>query len=553
MLRMLGIALLWTGLLLIPTGCNLYYDVDDLERPDAGPGNGGGGDVCDPESDEMLCEGSEVDCGPETFTDSCGDERTISCNTCDSGFECLAGICECASPSSAELCSEHHSEACGSLSITDRCDDERTVQCGGCDEDQFCDFDDNRCRDCEVDCDGLCGMVPDGCGGFVDCSASGGVTCEATESCVDFTCQDGDCPGLLESCDAGECGSRPDGCGGIVECDVICAENEVCQQNQCLCVPESDSQLCDDLPEVECGAILATDSCGDEREVECGTCPSGLFCTEDNLCGQDPSLCEGLDLSTNFEHCGVCGNACAIDEVCVDGECETLDCVADQGTLEGTCDPVTPSGCNFDTQRCGVRVENASDPWYFLTTCSTMQPGHALSTPKGESCSGTPDCEQELICLAFEASDPRGTVCMEPCFREDVTSCGADEVCVGQPDSEDVLGLGSVGFCAPTCSPFTPGSCGGGERCVADPGYPSRTCSARFRCMINNTPAGKVAGSPCDRNDLFSDGCPPELTCFPAGEDGADVCVRPCTGSCPGGGACVNGEYPWQAMRYCEF
>ena len=61
-------------------------------------------------------------------------------------------------------------------------------------------------------------------------------------------------------------------------------------------------------------------------------------------------------------------------------------------------------------------------------------------------------------------------------------------------------------------------------------------------------------GSSCDRNLLVNDGCPPELTCFPAGAEGGDVCVRPCaTGSCPGGTACLNGEEPWQAFRYCAF
>ena len=64
--------------------------------------------------------------------------------------------------------------------------------------------------DCKSDCgtccttrtcpDGLCGKVPDGCGGIIDCPC---------------TCVHQECP-------AGACGKYPDGCGGELDCGPCC-------------------------------------------------------------------------------------------------------------------------------------------------------------------------------------------------------------------------------------------------------------------------------------------------------------------------------------------
>jgi hypothetical protein len=75
-----------------------------------------------------------------------------------------------------------------------------------------------------------CGIIPDGCGGTVDC---GGAPCESPQ-----TCGGGGTPNQcgcspLKACSAGQsCGSVPDGCGGMVSCGT-CEAGQTCESNRC--------------------------------------------------------------------------------------------------------------------------------------------------------------------------------------------------------------------------------------------------------------------------------------------------------------------------------
>ena len=63
-------------------------------------------------------------------------------------------------------------------------------------------------------------------------------------------------------------------------------------------------------------------------------CPKNM-----ELCGK-----ECVDLKTNVNHCGACGNSCSVGVPCVDGECKINECRTGQIICNGVCvDPLTSS------------------------------------------------------------------------------------------------------------------------------------------------------------------------------------------------------------------
>ena len=563
----LGIALL--------AGCNLYFDVDTVDQPwpiqegdtdvdtnanqpdpDVGPDVGGeDADTGDcpplsPSEIQAACDEANLQCGDFSVVDECGESVDVSCGECPDTDQCISGICQCIDESNTEFCAaqgDNFDVACGLISASGQCGEERTVDCGGCGDDAACI--DHRCQACEVDCQDKCGMVPDGCGDFVDCSEDpDGVSCEAQDSCIDFACVNDDCT-PIEDCDGidASCGTVVDGCGGTIDCPT-CSEGEECApSNQCVCVSESDQELCDAL-ELGCGEASTTDRCGFERNIDCGGCDGGEACNPvDSQC-VDPD-CVGRDLSSDFFNCGACGNTCASDETCDDGTCEAFACPEDQGAASG-CAPVGPDPCSAEDQACQFTISTSTQPITVLFAC---QPTDNLGdVGVDEVCSSAARCQQGLHCIGWRSS---GSVCSTPCRRRDHVGCDDDGTyCTDSFATDPERQMQEYGFCRPRCSPQDPESCPSNDRCTADPAFPDGTCQPHFRCMENGGSAGKSSGDSCDRANLNQDGCPFGLTCFPAGDDNADICVRPCQADsdCSSSESCQNGDAPWSEMRYCS-
>jgi len=85
-------------------------------------------------------------------------------------------------------------------------------------------------------CTGKCGSLGDGCGGSVDCSTSGGVTCSGFQ-----TCGGGGVPNQCGctptgSCSAAGliCGSVSNGCGGAIACGSCPAGSPKCCGDSCV-------------------------------------------------------------------------------------------------------------------------------------------------------------------------------------------------------------------------------------------------------------------------------------------------------------------------------
>lgn len=201
-----------------------------------------------------------------------------------------------------------------------------TLCCPTCDEDNLCDLD-------EVCCNGRC--VPGNCCGNGEQS-----TCDSGDICCDNTCVTGNC------CAA-------------AGCPVETCQRRSCRVHQCVYEPVVG----------ETGPRCQTVCCEDEQgDPVC--CDGGATsCRPNGGCGcpQDrPDECDGrcVDVQTDPDHCGECGNACAAGETCQGGQCGVA-CgndfcpiateVCDNGSCR-TCD-VCGSGCLFTTLAAAV-----SDP-----------------------------------------------------------------------------------------------------------------------------------------------------------------------------------------------
>ncbi len=127
-----------------------------------------------------------------------------------------------------------------------------------------------------------CGVIPDNCGGTVDC----GNSCSMGKSCGGGGTPH-ECGCATEvSCGTRNCGTIPDGCGGVESCGASCPSGRSCgggnggnkMPNVCgagmACAPKTCTAGKD------CGLI--SDGCS--AVLDCGACPTGKSCGSDHQC-----------------------------------------------------------------------------------------------------------------------------------------------------------------------------------------------------------------------------------------------------------------------------
>lgn len=129
---------------------------------------------------------------------------------------------------------------------------------------------------CEAD---QCGVIPDDCGGTIDC----GQACPMGTSCggggIPHRCG---CP-TEQYCNGRNCGTMPNGCGGVIACGTDCPSGQLCggggMANVCgtgMC----QKRTCH--ANKDCG--LVSDGCS--AVLDCGSCAMGRTCG-----GGGPNLC----------------------------------------------------------------------------------------------------------------------------------------------------------------------------------------------------------------------------------------------------------------------
>lgn len=101
-------------------------------------------------------------------------------------------------------------------------------------------------------------------------------------------------PAAREKTCAGTCGPVKNNCKKTVQCD------------PCVCTVD-----------IECPSALAPDCVGNQ-----------CTCGGEAACAGDPELCcvgECVDINNSHDHCGACGNACGLNQICVEGGCVACD------------------------------------------------------------------------------------------------------------------------------------------------------------------------------------------------------------------------------------
>ena len=222
-----------------------------------------------------------------------------------------------------------------------------------------------------------------------DATCNDGIDC-TVDSCSNGTCvhwpgDEASCP-VGQVCDVDQGCLFTDACTDTTQCEQLyasdsCKVNIECVQATKTCTWEILDGDGDEHPPIVCGG----DDCRDDDEdihpgleetcdsddVNCdgdplldAVCPSPLQACVNGACECKPEhVCPGVwecvDLESDLEHCGSCGNACT-DEgaTCVAGQCTCpLDC-------SGTCvdpqtDPANCGGCGNDCGRAhGVSCVN---------------------------------------------------------------------------------------------------------------------------------------------------------------------------------------------------
>ncbi len=333
------------------------------------------------------CQGTWADCdgqaenGCEHDLDSdvnhCGS-CDFDCHSLNAQVACQAGACvvgdcldgygNCNSDTGdgceAELSSDHdHCGACGMS-----CDLPNALAgclAGQCLIESCSAWFGNCNRQTEDGCEVDLESDPDHCG-------SCGIACDLPHA--SSGCEVGEC--TVAECEVafGDCNADPeDGCetylnnndehcGGCgIACDLPDAAS-ACRQGECtLTGCEAGFGNCDRDSENGCEARFSSDpancgGCGNECEFpnaggvcEVGQCLMGDCADGFGDCNGDPEDGCERELASDDAHCGACDNACASDEVCIDGRCDHAcqdadgDGFADALCGGGDCDDADPA------------------------------------------------------------------------------------------------------------------------------------------------------------------------------------------------------------------
>jgi len=432
---------------------------------------------------------TDVDCGGDCPPCDNGDP-CLSDTECGSGFFCVLGQCE-TSPGTCQN------------GILD--DDETDVDCGGV------------CDQC---------VAGDSCLENADCHSG---VCSAGV-CEDPTCQDGtlngdeigvDCGGACESCSGSDACTQDSDCFSGA-CDLVIG---LCVDNQC-----SNGQQDDGETDVDCGGVCPPCNNGDPCLTD-AECPSGSFCvggycqTTSTQCGAGMTECGGLcrDVSTDPDHCGVCGNACEGNGVCMSGACQAayapgctdqiqngdetgvdcggacepcsyfVACTQDSDCFSGACDLVTGL-CVDDQCSNGQQDDGETD-----VDCG----GPCGPCETGGSCLSDADCNPGFC--VFGHCEPHPSTCMNGVIDPDETDidcggvcdlCVAGDICLEKADCHS--GVCLAGICQDaTCQDGTLNSdeididCGGS----CSPCGMGQDCSSGVDCASGFCVGGECVAS----------------------------------------------------------
>jgi len=308
-------------------------------------------------------------------------------------------------------------------------------------------------------------------------------------------------------------------------------------------------------------------------------CPAG-----ETLCGT-----ECVDLSSDVDHCGACGNACEEDEVCFDGSCDS-ECGGGLTNCSGSC-----VDTDSDEHHCGRCDNECPTPPNAEPVCEGGECGYECLpgwsdingrpedgceeecefTSPDEQCNGIDDnCDgqvdegfdcargEEVACTTTCGSTGLGTCtddcrlpAAEACTPPEETCNGLDDDCDGAADNgfacvmgtevecTTICGTPGTGTCTSACEIPTGSECSAGDEvCNGEDDNCNGEADETFPCVSGaETECTTTCGSTGTGTCGVDCSLPPPAECVPPVEicNGLD---DDCDGACDNGFDCCAGE-----------
>jgi hypothetical protein len=477
----------------------------------------------------------------------CSDGNPCTVADHCSGGACVGDpvVCDDENPCTENLCTENG--GCEYAAVFGPCDDGNPCTVGDQCQEEMCEGTPVAC-DCMEDSD--CVELDDGdaCTGSLHCDTSKlphkcELVLDSVVECPEPTGQDSPC--LMSACDpdSGDCSFIPTHSGWACDDGDPCTVGDSCVAGSCASGSAAncnDGNPCtDDGCDEESGCTHQTNSQGCDDGDDCtindlcvdGLCNSGesMACDDGNICTDDE--CSAGEGCLHVPNDAICddGNACTMGDHCAGGSCiftGSMDCDDDNTCTTDSCDPET--GCTFTMNSAPCDDGDLCTTGDYCHIGACISAGE-LACNDGNDCTDD-SCEPGIGCQ-FEANEA-------PCALG--SKCTINDYCQG-------------GFCHPgqpvICddqNPCTADLCNSDSGCDSTP--TDGPCEDGNKCTISDlcSEGECTPGEPRNCNDgniCTDDACAPQTGCIHTPNltpcDDGDPCTQ--TDVC-GGGECLGGD-----------
>jgi hypothetical protein len=366
----------------------------------------------------------------------------------------------------------------------------------------------------------------------------------------------GDCPvncGNLECCD-GLCVDLQSNAAHCGYCNRACTEGQTCRMGECVetcggMICSSTQTCCDD---VCTDTRSSTQHCGG-----CGNaCDPGQICTAgscealtcDPECEAGETCCRVgttntcVDLQTDRNNCGLCGETCGLNETCKAGVCSA-----------DVCEPPCPEGQHCCSDVCVDRQTDPNNCGFCGNTCDEVRSDGCTA---GQcSCRGALECRTDQECC-------EGIGCRN--INTDPSNCGeCGYTCkIGESCMDGACSCGGGVACEPNESCCS-GTCLDTMSDSANCGNCGTICGASApdcvsgTCMCGTSPACQWPGGPWVLLLRCQDAESGDFSAFNKCCDGAcmpmsDTNCGNCGTACEGDTVCTAALVPGQCLFTCE-
>ncbi len=284
--------------------------------------------------------------------------------------------------------------------------------------------------------------------------------------------------------------SNPWSCGG---CGIVCDPDKICEAGTCVSCPAG---------KIRCGS-----SCVDLNtdRNNCGTC--GNYCYDASSGGTTCCAGQCTELQTNETHCGSCGRTCSASQACIGGTCLLM---PDAGVPDITC-RLGQTVCNrmcvsleSDESNCGVCGHACSSGQVCSDGECLTDSGCGTACDRGETCcngicvdtssdfqrcgSCTNQCPYPQTCEEGRCLDTRND--RNNCGGTGIR-CGSDETCCNGHCTDTQANSDNCGSCGNRC--HFPGEICCNGSCV-NPSSDNNNCT---RCGGTCIEGNQCCGNGC--------------------------------------------------------